>query len=621
MPPYEENGKQILLVDSAGNQVNAANYLGNRQKAALAGDVTSPTFNPNLGFVTLANAGSKQKYPYNPFYGGLSPRVAVAWNPNFTDGVLGKLLGGGKTVIRGGYSRIYGRINGVSQVLNPLLGAGIMQPVSCIGASKTGQCLGSGGVDATTAFRIGTDGLNAPLDKVSQTLAQPFYPGQFGNAPAGDGTVLDGNYKPNRSDVFDITIQRQISNKISMEVGYIGRILRNEFQLMNIDSVPTMLTLNGQSFAQAYANLYLQVSGGQAITPQPWFESAMGGATSAFCTGSPSCTAAVASKQSAPIKATQVYTLWTNLSKAAGWALGRTLPDSAPAQTASIYETTSLGWSNYNGAFASFTFKDYHGLTARSNFTWSRALGTVGLGQSTSSTTVVSPWDLHQMYGPQPFDIRFVYNLAMVYQPRWFSGPGVLHHVLGGWNFSPLFTAQSGAPLRVHVNAGTADCQAFGESNCSSDSTYETAIPLGPYTQGNSSHGNVQSTTTVASSGNPTTGGSGLNIFGDPQAAYSLFRRPILGIDTTGGAGGVLRGFPTWNLDMAVSKEFKYRERYSLTFNAQFSNMLNHFQPANPGDNGSPSLNIDSPTNWGVITAPATGNVPRQIEFGLRLHF
>ena len=21
------------------------------------------------------------KYPYNPFYGGFSPRVAVAWNP------------------------------------------------------------------------------------------------------------------------------------------------------------------------------------------------------------------------------------------------------------------------------------------------------------------------------------------------------------------------------------------------------------------------------------------------------------------------------------------------------------------------------------------------------------
>ena len=55
------------------------------------------------------------------------------------------------------------------------------------------------------------------------------------------------------------------------------------------------------------------------------------------------------------------------MSNAQGWTLGRTLPSSAPAQTASIYETTSLGWGNYNAAFLSFTFKDYHGITARSN--------------------------------------------------------------------------------------------------------------------------------------------------------------------------------------------------------------------------------------------------------------
>ena len=41
--------------------------------------------------------------------------------------------------------------------------------------------------------------------------------------------------------------------------------------------------------------------------------------------------------------------------------------------------------------------------------------------------------------------------------------------------------------------------------------------------------------------------------------------------------------------------------------------MLNHFQPANP------TLNIDSPGTFGVITDQA--NTPRQMEFGLRLFF
>jgi hypothetical protein len=612
MPPTEQNGQQVLLVDAAGNQIGAEDYLGAKKRAALQGKV----YNPDIGFATIRNAGAGAKYPYDPYYGGLSPRVAVAWSPSYSSGLMGKVFGTNKTVIRGGYSRIFGRINGVSQVLNPLLGAGIMQPVSCIGASKSGQCLGSGSVDANSAFRIGTDGLAAPLPAISQTLPQPYYPGQFGNAAAGDATVLDRHYKPNRSDVFDLTIQRQLSNKLSIEAGYIGRIIKNEFQLINLDAVPTMMTLDGQTFASAFANVYGQVAGGQTITTQPFFESALGGASSGYCKAYASCTAAVAAQQKTQITGTQVYTLWTALSKASGWTLGRTLPDSAPAQTASVYETTSLGWANYNAAFLSFTARDWHNITTRSNFTWSRSMGTVAAGQSQSSTTVIDPYDLGKAYGPQTFDIRFVYNLSLIYQPTWFkTSGGWKSSLLGGWNFSPLFTAQSGAPILVSISGGgTNNCQSFGESNCSSVSTSENAVLTQPYTAGNSLHDNVTSTTTVASSGNAAKGGSGLNIFADPNAVYTQdFRRLVLGLDGRGGAAGVLRNLPTWNLDMAISKDFKFRERYGLTFNAQFSNMLNHFQA------GSPTLSIDSPTTFGVITTQA--NTPRQIEFGLRLHF
>ena len=69
-----------------------------------------------------------------------------------------------------------------------------------IGASITGQCLGAGGVNPTTACRIGTDGLVAPLPPVTQTLAQPYYPGVNGNAAAGDGAGVDIIFRPDRSD-------------------------------------------------------------------------------------------------------------------------------------------------------------------------------------------------------------------------------------------------------------------------------------------------------------------------------------------------------------------------------------------------------------------------------------
>ncbi len=611
MPPYEINGKQVELVDSAGKLISTNDYLAATQRAALAGQV----YNPIVGFETVRNVGNGQKYPYNPFYAGFSPRIAAAWNPSFDSGILGDIFGQGKTVVRGGYSRIFGRLNGVDLVLIPLLGTGLGQAVQCIGATSSGQCLGPSGATPATAFRIGTDGLSAPLPAVGQTLPQPYLSGVGGNAAAGDGYALDPNYRPDRSDQFDFTVQRALSSKTSIEAGYIGRIIRNEYQTINLDAVPYMTTLNGQSFANAYANLYTELSSSQAVQTQPFFEAALGGPSSSYCAKFASCTAAVASNFKSNILATQVFNLWSSLNNASSWTLGRTILSSTPSQLSSILMATSDGFGNYNAAFLSFTARGWNGLTATSNFTWSRSMGTGAVSQTTSGYTVLDDWNLHAMYGPQNFDIRFVYNLSLLYQPKWFANQkGIVGRLLGGWSIAPLFTAQSGSPLEVSVGSGAnANCQSFGEANCGSATTNENAVMIAPYTGGNSAHDNVVATGSVGSTGNASTGGSGINMFTNPASTYADFRRLILGVDTTGGGAGVLRGFPTWNLDMTAQKDFLVTERVGVTFIAQFANLLNHFQPSNP------TLNIDSPQTWGVVTGQA--NTPRQIEFGLRIHF
>jgi len=650
LPPYEINGKQVGLVDQTGAPIALTDYLAQKQKAALAGRV----YNPTVGFATVRNMGTGLKYPFNTFYGGFSPRLAAAWNPNFDGGILGDVFGHGKTVVRGGYSRIYGRLNGVGLVLVPLLGTGLLQPVSCIGASSTGQCLGNGGVDPTTAFRIGPasqgfDGLAAPLPPISQTLPQPYFSGVGGNAAAGDGSQLDPHLKPNHSDEFNFTVQRALSQKLVIEAGYIGRIIKDEFQQINIDAVPYMTTLNGQSFASAYAALYTQLYSGVATpSAQPFFEAALGGPSSAYCATFANCTAAVASKQKTAIGTTQVYSLWNALNAAPSWTLGRTLL-SSPAQgggsiasqLSSLGYVTSLGYGNYNAFFLSFTAKDWRGVTARSNFTWSRAMGTGSLQQSTGSTTVVDPWNLHASYGSQPFDIRFIYSLLTLYQPPYLkSQKGLLGRVLGGWTISPLFTAQSGAPLQVNVATGSIiDAQAFGEVYGNGNHAYENAVLTGPFTGGNSSHYNVVATPVTLPNGqivkpgvngNASGGGSGVNLFSNPSAVYALFRRPILGLDTTGGGAGVIRGLPSWALDATVSKDIRVTERFAATLIIQITNVLNHFQPDNP------TMNIDSPETWGVITQQSTDGQlsgvagtahgvptinPRQMEFGLRIRF
>ena len=346
MPPYEINGKQVLMVDAAGNPIDIQSYLRNKQSAALAGQV----YNPTIGFETIRNInGGSNKYPYNPFYGGFSPRAALAWSPNFDNGILGTLIGRNKTVIRGGYGRIYGRLNGVDLMLVPLLGPGLLQAVSCVAPTTAGVCTGAGGATPANAFRIGVDGNVAPLPTTTQTLPQPFYPGTVQNGvlstAAADGSGLDPKLRPNHSDEFNFTIQRTLGSKMVVEAGYIGRKIYNEFQEINLDAVPWMTTLNGQSFAQAWANVYNQIcppgptcgataASAANVTAQPFFEAAMGGANSPYCTGSTSCTAAVVKNEVANIRTTLAYQAWVDLSTKAGWTLGRTLLAQPGAGTA-----------------------------------------------------------------------------------------------------------------------------------------------------------------------------------------------------------------------------------------------------------------------------------------------
>src|SRR5208282_2141366 len=94
-------------------------------------------------------------------------------------------------------------------------------------------------------------------------LPQPTFPG-INNTNAATSSVLDPNFRPNKSYEMDLTIQRQLSNKVTVETGYIGRIIRNEYQSLDINAVPYMFTLGGQSFAKAYGNLVMQYCGGNA---------------------------------------------------------------------------------------------------------------------------------------------------------------------------------------------------------------------------------------------------------------------------------------------------------------------------------------------------------------------
>jgi hypothetical protein len=628
MPPVEANGKQVELVDASGHPINFTDYFNTKSAEALQGQV----YNPILGFSTIANvSGASHKYPYNPFYGGVSPRAAIAWNPKFANGVLGKIFGDGKTVIRGGYGQIYSRLNGVGLVLIPLLGVGLGQPVSCVGASMTGQCLGTGGVTPANAFRIGTDGNTAPIPTPSTTLPQPSYPGTNGSTAAGAASVLDPSFKPATTYNFNVSIQREIRPKLLFEVGYIGRIIRNEWMQRDLDAVPTMMTLSGQSFAQAYANTYFAVAAGGAPAAQPFFEAALGGPNSAFCQGFGSCTNAVVknANMNSFITQTQVFQLWSALSQTPSWTLGRTIPSSQSAaipsgQAVGINADDSSGSGNYNALYTTVTARDWHGITMTSNFTWGRALGTGNQSQATSGYTALNPYNVRQsMYGPQFYDYKFLYSQTFLWSEPFFShNRGILGHVLGGWRIATIIAARSGAPIAV----GTLNSnESFGETQNSG--TNDGAVLASQYTGGNSAHYNVNVPNSASGAGvasNLSNGGNNITMFSNPAAVFNEFRPCILGFDTQCGSAGQIRGLPNWNMDANFAKDFRlFRERVYATTSFQFSNVFNHVALNDPG------LSIGDPTNFGVLgsnNANPNGvggqlNSPRQLTFNLRLRF
>ena len=627
MPPTEATGKQVSLVDASDEPIEALDYLAQRKAAALAGQV----YNPTVGFALVGNVGSGLKYPYNPFYGSFSPRVGAAWNPHVSgDGFMGKVLGGDSTVIRGGYGRIYGRLNGVDLVLVPLLGAGLIQPVQCRLALASGGC-GPATPTDTTAFRIGVDGGTAPLAAASATLPQPLYPGLNGISTA-TGSVLDPHFRPNDVDSFDLTIQRQLTRKTLVEVGYIGRLIHHEFQPLNITTVPYMMSLGGQSFANAYAALETGMgcatsagqcgaNGAAKISPQPFFETALAG--TGYCTGYANCTTAVANKELSNLSTQSVWSMWSDLDNG-GFNFPRSMmntpiPGAANGSNGQISSGVSLatatGYGNYHGGFITFKATDWHGVTLQENFTYSKALGTGAFVQATSEYTPNDPFNLDATYGVQGFNRKFVFNTFVVYQvPFYKNQEGFLGHLAGGWTFAPIFSSGSGGPL--YCNTFT-DAQSFGGGDGSGFFDNEQCVFTSKYNGGNSTHRGISGGTDAYGNSVGTsvagTGHAAINMFSNPVSVFGQVRAPILGIDTKNPGVGPITGLPYWNMDMSIRKNLRILESVNMEFSGIFTNIFNH------NDFGDPDLDISNPSAWGVVNAQ--GNSPRKIQLGVRANF
>jgi len=673
MPPVERNGKQIELVDSAGQQLDVMAYLNSRKAAALQGQV----YNPVVGFALVGNTGGGQKYPYNPFYGSFSPRLAAAWNPNITDGFLGKAFGGNKSVIRGGYSRIYGRLNGVDLVLVPLLGTGLIQPVQCRQAFMTGAC-GPTSPTVANAFRVGTDGNVAPLPIATPTLPQPTFTG-VNNVSAAAGEALDTRFRPNVVDSFDLTIQRQLSNKILLEVGYIGRRITHEYQPININAVPHMMTIGGQSFAKAYAAVESALgcatsynacgaampntaaaatAYANTIAPQAFFENALN--KTGYCNGFASCTAAVVFKEGfskSNLLTQSVWNFWSDLDRG---GVGGGPVCTNPAGCTNANGTTVAEFQQTTAPGFNFQRSMLNSPIIGGPLDCGNPVGTAtcgGSGQMTSGVGVNASVG-HGNYNGAFVSLKITnwHNVTLQQNFTWSKALGTgafvqatseytpndpfnLDNMYGYQNFDrkfvyniyamiddPYYKGQHGAIGRLLGGWTLSPILAFGTGApvyCNSN-TNAQSFGAG---DGANFFDNEQCIFTGAHPNSGTLhndGNSGeFNILAsDPTALFNTIRNPILGLDSGTGGVGIIRGLKYVNMDVRVTKDIKLYERFSLNFQFVATNVFNHpvfYDPTlDPtvfdGTNASTAA-----SSFGSVSTQ--GNNPRQYQFGIRFSF
>jgi Carboxypeptidase regulatory-like domain len=617
--PYNfANQEETLLVNATtGQPISGKAYLQDKFNAANAGQI----YNPLLGFQPVSMSGHGSVY--NIDWGDVAPRAALAWSPNYSSGVLGKIFGSNKTVLRGGFGLFYSRLDSEDSVVSAGLAAGFSSTITtglttCNATGGGGAgCNASSSNPALSAFRIGVDG-SIPIPTFPSTIGTPYIPASYYSELYSPG--IDPNIKNPRVYTSDFTIQRNLGHATFLEGAWTGRYGRELFANAQLSASPYMFKDNasGQTFAQAYDAVSNALRAGSAVPAEPWFENQLPGV--GVANGFPSTTAFLAAREATYFTLGSVSSLFDSTSSSQpGLNLLRANLGLQPYDETSVNElatVTNLGWSNYNSFVLTLRHTGTQ-FTYDVNYTLSKSLDT-DQGVQNDSSTLGNPFEPGVDYGPSKFDHRQIFNALFVYNlPKSYHFfPTPVNYVVGGWYVSGIFTALSGSPLYVLEGS-----QVWGGGQRSNFST--PAVPLvAPATLDPGLHSNVGGSGGIGTAGGPASGGTGLNLFANPQAAYSQFGYVQLG-QNVDGYGHPLYGLPFWNLDTSVGKRIPIRDKVTFAMSFDFYNLFNHPNFANPTSNLP--LTGSGISNFGVISStlvPANRqSSSRWIMFGARLEF
>ena len=258
--------------------------------------------------------------------------------------------------------------------------------------------------------------------------------------------------------------------------------------------------------------------------------------------------------------------------------------------------------SHYSGLDLTVSHRFSKGLTMQSAYTFSKATDDTSTASVAFDTHFNNQLTGVASRGPSDFDRRqrwitnYDYALPFFAQRHDFAG-----RALGGWEFSGVFTLQSGAPFTVVDSAG-----GTGYGLSSPDLVTPVFAP-------------------GFSCANALTSGSTESRLNGYLNRNAFMPAPVLPFspDNSTGYGDVGRncfhGPRQLNLDFSVSRSFHVTERQQLKFSAEFFNLTNTPSFGNPAYPVDIETAAPGATSFGKINQVV--GTPRLVQFALRYAF
>jgi hypothetical protein len=255
-----------------------------------------------------------------------------------------------------------------------------------------------------------------------------------------------------------------------------------------------------------------------------------------------------------------------------------------------IFQENSTGKSNYNSLQASLRLTSYHGFTSIVNYVWSKSLDNSSDGEDfiPNAAQPQNSTNPAAEYGPSSFNVpqRFVW-VAGYDLPKM---GGSMAKLKDGWGFQSSMNLQSGQPFTLNYN-GEDDYSGGGDG-------YDRPDVIGPVVYDKRNPANFLQLSSFAM---PCTN----------NGSYSGYASDCVpGTRHYGTLGRNALSGPTYKQwDFSIYKNTPITERITMQLRADFFNILNHPNFANPilpAFIADPAANINTACTCG-FAPPSNG--------------